>query len=49
MYFQIYNYKVVNFWVGYGRGGDNEMEDKENIKKWLTLKAESLQTNFVEY
>ncbi len=49
MYFQIDNDKVIDFWVGYGRGRGNEMEDKQNIKDWLTLKAGSLQTNFVEY
>lgn len=49
MYFQIDNEKVVDFWVGYGRGDGKEMEDKQNIKDWLTLKANSLQTNVVEY
>lgn len=49
MYFQIDDDKIVDFWVGHGRGRENEMEDKQNIRDWLTLKAESLQSNFVEY
>jgi hypothetical protein len=49
MYFKTDNGKVIDFWVGYGRGRGNEMEDKENIKDWLTLKSQALQTNFVEY
>jgi hypothetical protein len=49
MYFQVTDDKVIDFWVGYGTGIENEMEDKQEIKDWLALKRKSLQTNFVEY
>jgi hypothetical protein len=49
MYFQIDDDKIIDFWVGFGRGRGNEMEDKQNIRDWLKLKADGLQTNFLEY